>query len=158
MHGYAQALVSEEIAAAYLEVPCIKVFLAKHLQGIHYFRTNIQSWRFWICEYRFTINVSLFPFVFNSTAFSVLLEDYLILCLQVFPSSSPYLLDISEAVVEVAESGALKDLDNSLTSSYKCLASESDDHTNRLRLSSFRGLFGIPVGTSTILAPARKYE
>jgi hypothetical protein len=33
MHGYAQALVSEEIAAAYLEVPCIKVFLAKHCKG-----------------------------------------------------------------------------------------------------------------------------
>jgi ionotropic glutamate receptor NMDA 1/ionotropic glutamate receptor len=80
-----------------------------------------------------------------------LLEDYLILCLQFFPRSSPYLLDISEAVVEVAESGALKDLGNSLTFSYKCLASESDDHTDRLRLSSFRGLFGITVGTSTIV-------
>uniref|UniRef100_A0A2K1Y4S2 Uncharacterized protein n=1 Tax=Populus trichocarpa TaxID=3694 RepID=A0A2K1Y4S2_POPTR len=115
MHGYAQALVSEEIAAAYLEVPCIKVFLAKHCKG---FTTSGPTYR-----------VGGFGFF--------------------FPRSSPYLLDISEAVVEVAESGALKDLGNSLTSSYKCLASESDENTDRLRLSSFRGLFGITVGTST---------
>ncbi|KAL9342518.1 hypothetical protein Peur_065843 [Populus x canadensis] len=80
MHGYAQALVSEEIAAAYLEVPCIKVFLAKHCKG---FTTSGPTYR-----------VGGFGF---------------------------------------------------------CLASESDDHTDRLRLSSFRGLFGITVGTSTIV-------
>ncbi|KAJ6878050.1 hypothetical protein NC651_030711 [Populus alba x Populus x berolinensis] len=110
-------LVKRYIAAAYLEVPCIKVFLAKHCKG---FTNSGPTYRA------------------GGSGF-------------VFPRSFPYLLDISEAVVEVAESGALKDLDNSLTSSYKCLASESDDHTDRLRLSSFRGLFGITVGTSTIV-------
>ncbi|KAJ6360792.1 hypothetical protein OIU77_004752 [Salix suchowensis] len=112
---YAQALVNEEIAAAYLEVPYLKVFLAKYCKG---FTTSGPIYK-----------VGGFGFVFQR--------------------SSPYLPDISEAIVKVVESGTLKDLENSLTSSYKCLASDSSDDHHRLRVSSFLGLFGISVGIST---------
>ncbi|KAJ6433515.1 hypothetical protein OIU84_017244 [Salix udensis] len=112
---YAQALINEEIAAAYLEVPYLKVFLAKYCEG---FTTSGPIYK-----------VGGFGFVFQR--------------------SSPYLPDISEAIVKVVESGTLKDLENSLTSSYKCLASDSSDDHHRLRVSSFLGLFGISLGVST---------
>ncbi|KAJ6763933.1 IONOTROPIC GLUTAMATE RECEPTOR [Salix purpurea] len=112
---YAQALVNEEIAAAYLEVPYLKVFLAKNCEG---FTTSGPIYK-----------VGGFGFVFQR--------------------SSPYLPDISEAIVKVVESGTLKDLENSLTSSYKCLASDSSDEHHRLDVSSFQGLFEISVGIST---------
>ncbi|KAJ6433518.1 hypothetical protein OIU84_017247 [Salix udensis] len=112
---YAAYLVSGKIAAAYLEVPYLKVFLAKYCEG---FTTSGPIYK-----------VGGFGFVFQR--------------------SSPYLPDISEAIVKIAESGTLKDLENSLTSSYKCLASASSDDHHRLRVSSFLGLFGISVGIST---------
>ncbi|KAB5530023.1 hypothetical protein DKX38_020104 [Salix brachista] len=112
---YAQALINEEIAAAYLEVPYLKVFLAKYCKG---FTTSGPIYK-----------VGGFGFFFQR--------------------SSPYLPDISEAIVKVVESGTLKDLENSLTSSYKCLASDSSDDHHRLQVSSFLGLFGISVGIST---------
>lgn len=64
--------------------------------------------------------------------------------LQVFPKGSPYLPDISEAIVKIAEKGKLKELQDSLTSSYKCSASEdSNENHERLEFSSFMGLFVI---------------
>ncbi|KAG5233319.1 glutamate receptor [Salix suchowensis] len=114
-YDYAAYLVSGKIVAAYLEVPYLKVFLAKYCKG---FTTSGPIYK-----------VGGFGFVFQR--------------------SSPYLPDISEAIVKVAESGTLKYLENSLTSSYKCLASDSSDDHHRLRVSSFLGLFGISLGIST---------
>ncbi|KAJ6360795.1 hypothetical protein OIU77_004755 [Salix suchowensis] len=113
--AYAKALVSGEIDAAYLEVPYLKVFLAKYCEG---FTTSGPIYK-----------VGGFGFVFQR--------------------SSPYLPDISEAIVKVVESGTLKDLENSLTSSYKCVAADSSDEHHRLDVSSFQGLFGISVGISS---------
>ncbi|XP_055959688.1 glutamate receptor 2.8-like [Mercurialis annua] len=111
---YAEALSTGEIAAAFLEVPYVKVFLAKNCKG---FSTSGPTFR-----------VGGFGFV--------------------FPRNSPYLPDISEAILRVAESGRLKDLESSMTSNYKCAASKSDNHDS-LGLSSYWGIFAITGGTST---------
>ncbi|XP_050208563.1 glutamate receptor 2.5-like isoform X2 [Mercurialis annua] len=112
---YAQALSSGKIAAAFLEVPYVKVFLAKNCIG---FSTSGPTYR-----------VGGFGFV--------------------FPRNSPYLPDISEAILRVAESGRLKDLESSMTSNYKCAASKSDNHDS-LGVSSYWGIFAITGGTSTL--------
>ena len=47
---YAHALRSKEIAAAFLEVPFAKLFLAKYCR-VYYCRTDLQSWRILICKF-----------------------------------------------------------------------------------------------------------
>nr|POE90492.1 glutamate receptor 2.2 [Quercus suber] len=113
---YPQALKSGEIAAAFLEAPYVKVFLAKYCEG---FTTSGPAFK-----------VGGFGFA--------------------FPRSSPYLPDISEAVLKLSESGKLRQLEHSLTSSYKCSASNSDDGLDSLGPNSFWGLFVITGGMSTI--------
>ena len=67
---------------------------------------------------------------------------------QAFPRGSPLLHDITQALVSVSESGELKELENSMLSSEKCLDVE-DDETSSLSPSSFWMLFIISGGTST---------
>ena len=69
---------------------------------------------------------------------------------QAFAKSSPYLPDISEAVLKVSESGKLQDLEHSLTSSFKCIAAQPADDRSSLGMNSFWGLFLITGGISTI--------
>ncbi|KAJ6383563.1 hypothetical protein OIU78_026952 [Salix suchowensis] len=105
--AYAKALVSGEIAAAYLEVPYLKVFLAKYCEG---FTTSGPIYK--VGGYGF------------------------------FTVSSGHF----EAIVRVVESGTLKDLENSLTSSYKCVAADSSDERTGLDVSSFpRDSLGFPL-------------
>lgn len=63
---------------------------------------------------------------------------------------SPYLPDISRAILEVSENGTLRQLENSLVNSYNCSTFDRDDDLDSLDLPSFSGLFLITVGTSTI--------
>lgn len=58
--------------------------------------------------------------------------------------------DISEAILNVSESGKLRELENSMLASHNCSAPENDYDRNILDLSSFWGLFVITLGTSTI--------
>ncbi|PKI42583.1 hypothetical protein CRG98_037028 [Punica granatum] len=67
----------------------------------------------------------------------------------VFPRGSPYLLAISKAVLKVAESGQLLQLENSMISSNKCASPKPDDGAS-LGIGSFWGLFVVTGGTSTI--------
>ncbi|XP_021887169.1 glutamate receptor 2.8-like isoform X2 [Carica papaya] len=113
---YATALTSGDISAAFLEVPYIKVFLAKHC---NLFITSGQ------------------PFKVGGFGF-------------VFPRSSPYLGDISKAILRLAEDGTLEKLERSLTSTFKCSSSDSDKNGFRLGLDSFWGLFVITGGTSSL--------
>ncbi|KAK1566805.1 hypothetical protein Q3G72_004454 [Acer saccharum] len=115
---YPEALINGSIAAAFLEVPYVKVFLAKQ------------------CHHNFTageiIKVGGFGFV--------------------FPKNSPYLPEISRAILQVSENGTLQNLEKSMvSSSYKCLSDHpgnpEEDHDS-LDLTSFQGLFLITVGTS----------
>ncbi|KAK2665833.1 hypothetical protein Ddye_004407 [Dipteronia dyeriana] len=115
---YPEALISGSIAAAFLEVPYVKVFLAKQ------------------CHHNFTtgemIKVGGFGFV--------------------FPKNSPYLPDISRAILQVSENGKLQKLEKSMiSSSNKCPSDHpgnpEEDHDS-LELTSFQGLFLITVGTS----------
>jgi hypothetical protein len=69
---------------------------------------------------------------------------------QAFARSSPYLPDISEAVLKVSESGKLQELERSLTSSFKCSTAQLVDNHDSLGINSFWGLFVITGGTSTI--------
>ncbi|OWM73374.1 hypothetical protein CDL15_Pgr001488 [Punica granatum] len=69
--------------------------------------------------------------------------------LKVFPRGSPYLLAISKAVLKVAESGQLLQLENSMISSNKCASPKPDDGAS-LGIGSFWGLFVVTGGTSTI--------
>ncbi|KAF6155959.1 hypothetical protein GIB67_039290 [Kingdonia uniflora] len=66
----------------------------------------------------------------------------------VFPRGSPMLPDISKAVLQVTESGKLRELENALINSYECSKSDDDDGGS-LGLASFWALFAITVGTST---------
>ena len=111
---YPKALRSGQIAAAFLEVPYIKLLLAKNCKG---FKTG-ESYK-----------VGGFGFV--------------------FPKDAPMLTDISQAVLNVSESGTLRKLEKTMLDSNKC--SESDDKDDySLGLDSFWGLFAITGGASTI--------
>ncbi|KAM7276723.1 hypothetical protein ACFE04_018589 [Oxalis oulophora] len=113
---YLQRLKNGNIAAAFLEVPYVKVFLAKYCDG---FTTAKQSYK-----------VGGFGFA--------------------FPKSSPYVPDISEAILKVSETGKLLELQKSLLAASNCTtSSNSDDGHDRLGINSFQGLFLISVGTTT---------
>ncbi|OWM73373.1 glutamate receptor 2.7-like [Punica granatum] len=68
----------------------------------------------------------------------------------VFPKNSPYLPDISEAVLRIAESGTIRDLENSMLNSYKCASSEADSNQQKIGIESFLGLFGVAIATSVV--------
>ncbi|KAK1393344.1 Glutamate receptor [Heracleum sosnowskyi] len=111
---YPRALKSGKIAAAFLEVPYMKVLLAKNCHG---FMTGE------------TFKVGGFGFV--------------------FPKGAPLLSDISQAVLNISESGTLRKIETSMLSSYKC--SNSDDEAEySLGFDSFWGLFAITGGASTV--------
>lgn len=69
---------------------------------------------------------------------------------QVFPRGSPLLPSVNEAMLKVIESGKLRDLENSMLASLKCLDAETDGTTPSLSPSSFWVLFIFSGGTSTI--------
>ncbi|XP_062102999.1 glutamate receptor 2.8-like [Humulus lupulus] len=68
-----------------------------------------------------------------------------------FPRSSPYLPDISQAILKVTENGRLLELEKKMLSSYNyCSSSRNDaEHNGSLGMNSFYGLFLITGGTST---------
>ncbi|XP_059451026.1 glutamate receptor 2.8-like [Corylus avellana] len=113
---YPQALMSGEIAAAFVEVPYVKMYLAKYCDG---FTTSGP-----------TFKVGGFGFA--------------------FARSSPYLPDISKAVLKVSESGKLQELECSLNSSFNCSTAQLVYNHDSLGINSFWGLFVITGGTSTI--------
>ncbi|KAF8411016.1 hypothetical protein HHK36_003555 [Tetracentron sinense] len=66
-----------------------------------------------------------------------------------FPKGSPHAADFSEAILELSESGKLKDLENNLFSpSHKC---SDETKTESLSLHTFWGLFLVTGGTSTFV-------
>ncbi|KAI3716234.1 hypothetical protein L6452_23434 [Arctium lappa] len=68
-----------------------------------------------------------------------------------FPREFPRLSEANRALMHVAESGKLKDLEDTHLISEKCLDEESSpDEESRLSLRSFSVLFEITGGTSTI--------
>nr|XP_017253603.1 PREDICTED: glutamate receptor 2.9-like [Daucus carota subsp. sativus] len=111
---YPKALKSGKIAAAFLEVPYIKVLLATNCDG---FMTGE------------TFKVGGFGFV--------------------FPKAAPLLSDISEAVLKASENGTIRNIENSLLSSYKCSEPDGDAEYS-LGLDSFWGLFAITAAASTL--------
>ncbi|CAL5390752.1 unnamed protein product [Camellia sinensis] len=68
----------------------------------------------------------------------------------VFPKGSPMLADINEALLKVAESGKLRELENSMTGTELCLDMESDHGNPSFSLNSFWILFILTGGTSTV--------
>ncbi|KAF5460937.1 hypothetical protein F2P56_020771 [Juglans regia] len=112
---YAQALRSREIAAAFLEVPLAKLFLAKYCK------------EFAIAGP--TYKVGGFGFV--------------------FPRGSPLLPDVTKALLNVSESGKLRDLEIRMIASQECEDIESIDDISSLNPSSFWVLFVLTAGTST---------
>ncbi|KAK6934200.1 Solute-binding protein family 3/N-terminal domain of MltF [Dillenia turbinata] len=70
----------------------------------------------------------------------------------VFPKKSLFLADISEAVLNVSESGKLRDLEKKNMHTVENLNLETEDDYDSLRLSyqSFWALFLITAGTSTV--------
>ncbi|KAM5586186.1 glutamate receptor 2.8-like [Rosa sericea] len=67
-----------------------------------------------------------------------------------FPRGSPLLSSVNEAMLKVAESGKLRELENKMLASQKCLDAETDGRTPSLSPSSFWVLFIFSGGTSTI--------
>ncbi|RVW42972.1 Glutamate receptor 2.7 [Vitis vinifera] len=114
--SFVSAYLKDVLAAAFLEAPFAKLFLAKYCKS---FMAAGPSYK-----------VGGFGFV--------------------FPRGSPLLHDVSEALLNVSESGKLRELENSMLSSEKCEDAETeDDETSRLSPSSFWVLFIITGGTST---------
>lgn len=68
---------------------------------------------------------------------------------QAFPKGSPLIADIDEALLKVFESGTLKELEDKLIASEKCVDIRSDNETLSLSPSSFYVLFLFTGGTST---------
>ncbi|CAK9141165.1 unnamed protein product [Ilex paraguariensis] len=106
---FALALRSGKIAAAFLEVPVAKLFLAKYCKS----------------------------FITAGPTYKA------------FPKGSPMLPDINQALLKVSESGALHELERSMTRSEKCLDEESDKENVSLSANSFWVLFVFTGGTST---------
>ncbi|XP_075488672.1 glutamate receptor 2.8-like isoform X2 [Primulina tabacum] len=108
--AYADALRSGEIAAAFLEVPVAKLFVAKYCKS----------------------------FVIAGPTY------------QAFPKGSMLLPDMNEALLNAFETGVLKDLEDSLLASEKCVETKSDNETASLSPQSFFVLFILTAGTSTL--------
>lgn len=66
-----------------------------------------------------------------------------------FPKGSPLVSDIDEALMKVFEGGVLKELEDTLTASEKCVDNETDNSEISIGPSSFYVLFAWSVGTST---------
>uniref|UniRef100_A0A7N2MAK0 Glutamate receptor n=1 Tax=Quercus lobata TaxID=97700 RepID=A0A7N2MAK0_QUELO len=105
---YAHALRSKEIAAAFLEVPFAKLFLAKY------------------CKEFITAGPT-----YNVGGFSY-----------VFPRGSLLLHDVNKALLNVSESGRLRELEKSMVASEKCVDYvESIDEVSSLSPTTFSVLF-----------------
>ncbi|KAA8523968.1 hypothetical protein F0562_010601 [Nyssa sinensis] len=68
---------------------------------------------------------------------------------KVFPKGSPVLADVNEALLNVSESGVLRELENSMTGSEKCVDVELAYGYGSLNPGSFWVLFIFTGGTST---------
>ncbi|XP_022848459.1 glutamate receptor 2.8-like [Olea europaea var. sylvestris] len=112
---YAQALRSGAIAAAFLEAPVAKLFVAKYCKSF-----TIAGPAYQVGGYGFA-----------------------------FPKGSPLLPDIDEALLNVRENGVLKDLEQSLIASEKCVDIQSDNETASLSPQNFFVLFIITGATSS---------
>ena len=69
---------------------------------------------------------------------------------QVFPKGSPLLVDVSEALLKVSESGKLQELENAMVASQKCVNMDWEEEDSSLSPNSFWVLFIITGGTSTV--------
>ncbi|KAL2472701.1 Glutamate receptor 2.7 [Forsythia ovata] len=67
-----------------------------------------------------------------------------------FPKGSPLLPDIDTALLNVLETGVVKNLEDDLIASQKCIDIDSDNESIRLSPQSFFGLFIITGSTSTV--------
>lgn len=67
-----------------------------------------------------------------------------------FPRGSPLLPDVTKALLNVSESGTLRELENNMIASEKCVDGESVVEMSSLSPSSFWVLFVLTGGTSTI--------
>ncbi|KAL2476394.1 Glutamate receptor 2.7 [Abeliophyllum distichum] len=112
---YAQALRSGEIAAAFLEAPVAKLFVAKYCKSF-----TIAGPTFQVGGYGYA-----------------------------FPKGSLLIHDIDEALLNVRENGVLKDLEESLLASEKCVDIQPNNETAGLSPYNFLVLFMFTGLTST---------
>ncbi|KAK7257182.1 hypothetical protein RIF29_30965 [Crotalaria pallida] len=67
----------------------------------------------------------------------------------VFPIGSPLLHSVNQALLNISESGTLRDLERDMLGSEECKDSKTDIETSSLGPSSFMVLFILTAGTST---------
>ena len=70
--------------------------------------------------------------------------------MQAFPIGSPYLPGVNKALLDLFETGKLRELENRMLASEKCEESQPDGETASLSPNSFWALFTLTAGTSTI--------
>ncbi|XVE82796.1 hypothetical protein DITRI_Ditri16bG0034400 [Diplodiscus trichospermus] len=116
---YAKALSSGNIKAAFLLTPYAKVFLAKHCADFNEIKPT----------YNHNDNLGGFGFV--------------------FPKGSPLASDISEALLELEESGELQLMEEEMPSILDCSQKLLEDRGS-IGPSQFYGLFVFCGGTATI--------
>ncbi|KAK4577023.1 hypothetical protein RGQ29_027507 [Quercus rubra] len=155
---YAQALRSKEIATAFLEYPLAKLFLAKYCKG---FTLSGPTYKFG--GFGFVILLLLsFAFLFIKTSKTkTVLPEYGEMVLppltfMAFPRQSQLLPSITAALLKVAESGKLQELENNMIASEKCKDVEPENGSRSLSPNSFLVLFILTGGTSTIATIFKK--
>eukprot|EP00256_Glycine_max_P069935 XP_025984530.1 glutamate receptor 2.8-like [Glycine max] len=124
--SHANALRNKKIAAVFLDVPGAKIFLAKYCKGF----------------------VQAGPIYKLGGYGFVLLQKFLLF--PVFPRGSPLLPGVNQALLNISESGTLRDLENSMLASEKCKdIIDPGAETTSLSPASFMVLFILTGGTST---------
>ncbi|RDY02382.1 Glutamate receptor 2.8, partial [Mucuna pruriens] len=67
-----------------------------------------------------------------------------------FPKGSPFLPNVNKALLDLFETGKVRDLENRMLASEQCEDTEQDGETASLSPNSFWSLFILTTGTSTI--------
>ncbi|KAJ1442428.1 Solute-binding protein family 3/N-terminal domain of MltF [Sesbania bispinosa] len=125
--NYNDALRKKEIAAAFFDAPAAKFFLAKNCKEF------VQAGP--------TYKIGGYAFV--------LLQQFFHFSL-VFPKGSPLLDDVNKALLNISESGILRNLENSVLESEECKdIVDPGKETSSLSPGSFMVLFILTGGTST---------
>ncbi|KAJ1442429.1 Solute-binding protein family 3/N-terminal domain of MltF [Sesbania bispinosa] len=146
-HDYADALGRKEIAAAFLDAAEAKIFLTKYCKGFVQVGPTHK-----IGGYGFVLLQQFFYFSlyeFLALNHSQVYVNPVALSMQVFPKGSPLLDDVNEVLLNISESGTLRDLENSMLASEECKDTEPGSETTSLSPCSFLVLFILTVGTST---------
>ncbi|KAJ4841542.1 hypothetical protein Tsubulata_001750, partial [Turnera subulata] len=128
MDDYPNAFSTGYIKAAFFMEPHARVFLEKYCKGYTRIGTPYKLGGLGFVEFCSFLPVSSFSM-------------WKIAATIAFPKDSPLLYDISEAILQLVETGEIRDLEAKLHSSSNCSSSSDTSDTSSLGIEPFAGLF-----------------